>query len=410
MGKKGQAAAAVQAASAGEEKRLAKTATKDSPKGILASKLTSVALDAFAKAGLSGSPLVGYGGTLEQRALIVFSHIQSTGKADVVCQECGGEYVDATGSCPFCGDGMEEAAEVTEDELEVDDDEVEVEEDDATEITSPVAMVASMPSALSGAPAKGTALAVVEGGKNTALAKYKVIDLDKAIAKVKALKGNAGAAYWDLGDAIKDIIDRQLWKLRTAEGKPQVYRTFESFCNAELGIQPMSALSARDVASRYSRQEAEKLGRSKMTFLVRADDLDRPILEQAARSGASKRELAKKSKELKAGKPVVERTGKVRQAPAATRPAKSETITVAAIVDKPYVVPLYKKPAGKLSQLADPKSLTRAKNINHEPVGRVELGFNDLVCYIRVDTTPAGEARARLNFVREPAGDVEGKK
>lgn len=384
--------------------RLTLTKTADS-EGIIVAKLSEQALKAAVKnLGLD----VAAGAPLAEMAMAVFGN-QKAGeeKKDfecILCNVCGGESDENLDSCPYCGDGDEakpadgEAVEPKEDDEEGHDS-----------VPPPAALAAVPPTTLAGAPSKAVpggkkppsvaSLAVVQGGK---LGTYKEKDLDHAVKEVIKYKGSAGAAYWDLGHSIAEIYEKDLWKLRTSEEKPQgVYRTFEAFCNAELQMQPMSALSAKDIAQRYTRDVAEKFGRSKMTFLVRADDLDRPALEQLVKSGASKAQVAKRAKELKAGKPVVERTGKVRKPPEATRPAKKDTITAIALLEASQTIPLWKKPAGKLEKtLLDTRALTRAKKLGDEPVGRLELP-NGVCLYVTVDATPGGELRAKVKFVRE---------
>jgi hypothetical protein len=127
------------------------------------------------------------------------------------------------------------------------------------------------------------------------------------------------------------------------------------------------------------------------------------------KQGATKRQLAEKVKELKAGKPIVERGGKVKP-PASPRPAsapvpKQDMITVMALLECTASVKLWKKPS-KMAMLADPSALARAKNLGDLPAGRHELP-NGVSLYLTVDKTPSRELVVRLKFVREDS--TEGK-
>jgi hypothetical protein len=394
------------------EARLLATATKES-KGILVARLKESSMDAAAEGidlidGTAWAAMV----RAQDKAEALHAHYQEaekTGEVLVRCLVCDGESPAANDECAFCGDRGEEEEEDAESEA------------GGASSPAPVRDI-PVPSALVGASSPGapkadkpkptTALAVVDGGKAAPmattnvgkgpLANLKERDLDKAVREVEQYKGAAGAAFWDLGNAVRDIYERSLWKLRSAEGKPQLYRSFEAFCNAELGMNPQSALNSMDTCKRYTRAMAEKYGRSKMTFLVRADEMSEPVLRRAMEGGASKRELATKAKELKAGKPVVERSGKVRKAPEKTRPASGDKITVAALLDKTHLVKAWKRPAGKLSQLANTRDLERAKKVNDEPVGRFELA-NGVVQYITLKPNAAGELQFAIKFAREEA-------
>src|SRR5690606_22454075 len=60
------------------------------------------------------------------------------------------------------------------------------------------------------------------------------VDLDESVERVRSAAARARRDVHDLGVALKDIQDRQLWKLRLdKEGKPS-YRHFKDFLKAEI--------------------------------------------------------------------------------------------------------------------------------------------------------------------------------
>jgi hypothetical protein len=358
---------------------------KHSITGILVSKLDEEAMDRAAKR----LKVQDYEGDVVQKHVTLFGffdELEKAGKTDMaLCDTCGATIIHGKEECSFCGAKDEE-------------------DDDAppaagTEITIPSAL-AGAASSMVPVNQKLTQVKLAGAGKVRTEK-----DLDAAIAEIHALKGTAAGSFWDLGRKLAEVRDGQLWKLRPGEqGQPQKYKNFESLCKAELGMLPHNALGLMDGSLRYTREESVRMGAKKMTILARADDSVRAELEKDAAAGATTRQLVAKKKALTAGKPVVERSGKVRRPPVATKPKKSgDTITATALLDAPITIKLFKKPA-KLSMLADEKDLARAKKLGDHPAGRFELP-NGICGYVVIDAAPSGEWRARISFAREK--DVE---
>jgi hypothetical protein len=290
------------------------------------------------------------------------------------------------------------------------------------------AMATTAPSFLAGgSPAASQKLVKLERSPDK-ITKVTVKDLDAAVAKVVESKGKAGLAYYDLGLTIRDIKDRMLWKLRTRAGGEQMYRNWEQFCASELKMIPQSALNAIDLTRNITREMAEKYGRSKMTFLVRAhtDDEKKEVLA-AIEGGASKRQLAEAEKDRNAKKRAAGEKVTVpwssgrpedknedgtprmvsKTLPASTRPPKQKPTQVTAVLvpDKEYDLAFFERPrTGSIveafsgeSPLAPAKS---PRDFSETIIAEAEL-VNGITAYVSVWVNADGRVRGKLIFARE---------
>lgn len=126
-------------------------------------------------------------------------------------------------------------------------------------------------------------------------------ELDNAVAAFKQKKRNAEASIWELGVEVARIHDGDLWKTRLLGPNPQ-YKTFKAFCGAELGISHTHAYSLIEVAKKFTREQVEQLGVSKLAIIVQLP----PDKQAAALNGAadkSKRDLAAELAESKGKTP-----------------------------------------------------------------------------------------------------------
>lgn len=195
-------------------------------------------------------------------------------------------------------------------------------------------------------------------------------ELDKAVAAVLACKGTA---LWDLGRSIVRTYENDLWKQRRdGKGSP-TYSGFGAFCQAELGISPQHAYKVMDVALRYTREDAIRIGVAKLGVVMRlpaGSDDERRMLESASSTPLS--ELASKVRELAKGK--VRETGRKHvdtpqrqgKPPEPVVPEGSVTVALALGTEK---VPLFVK--GKLG-------VSRARTLDDSPIGE-ELLLNGVV-------------------------------
>lgn len=378
-----------------------------------------------------------------------FQEKAKKGKGDddlVKCEKCEGISTVDCDTCPFCGDAggvedettasedAEEEDEESEDEDESEDEESEDEEEDedededegragapraeaeetadaddsADEEEEPDPKPAKKVAVKKKAAAKKTAAdkkektnmgaagavnGVSTSKKSTALAKgaaAEVIsakDLDKAVADLQKLKGNAAESYWELGKKLLEINEKQLWKLRVDEKGKAKYKGFDAFVFAECGMSVQHAYNAIEVAKNYDDpKEVRELGTTKALLLLKAAPEDRPKLKEKAKAGATTREIkkdAQKSRALKgSGK-------KSQQAKAGAKGAASTAKKKAAVADKVSIaniegsktIKLFKRP-DSLRGL-DWAQLARAKKLADVPFGKHELA-NGVVQYFSV--------------------------
>ena len=240
---------------------------------------------------------------------------------------------------------------------------------------------------------------VVEGKKQT------VKDLDKAIAEVRRLGGERAASHFELGRKILEINESKLWKLRMGEdGKTPLYKSFEAFVHHELSMSPSHAYNAIECAKNYaSADEIRQLGgTSNAVLILKAAPADRPRLVEKAKSGATKREMAKEVAESR------KKNGPAKQSQQAKAGARAQEVTKAAkakVAEKITVanitgtrtIKLYKKPESLKGLKWPPEK--RAGKLGDTPFGRLELQPG-VVQYFSV-LQKEGELVLNIQTVRE---------
>jgi hypothetical protein len=301
------------------------------------------------------------------------------------CEECGGASPTSLDACPFCGDsGITEGGEV--DEEEGDDEETPAAADPPVtkpepkkEVTKKDALVKKDAPPMELMPAGVT-----------------VEKLDIALSDFVKAKSSGAAAMWDLGKAAKNIYDGQLWKARIDESKAEdgtvtrknTYKSWNEFCNKELGMTPANVFNLMDVANAFTREKVAEFGTTKLKLVLGAPEEAQPALLEAAKTHG-KRALAAKVDEAnkkaggKKGKKVG-RSGKKLTGAAGkkTRFKKNDAITIAALVEKKLTIQLFSKPE-KGAELT-----VRASKLEEMPVGFRELDNKvNMLLSIKFDTT-----------------------
>lgn len=379
-------------------------------------------------------------GTPEQIAVALSLYFKETTPHDDLCKcdRCEGETPGTLDACPLCGlEGeAEDASEANVDGgTAITDPEAlaanikpqeggevvpigsskkakkgavaRVNEDaPSTKVTPPPAEPkrakedAEMTTAKKKSSSKTTALAVA--GSAELATKFTTKDLDERIERVFKLKSMAALSYWALGKEIGDINEKKLWKLRTsgASGKAK-YTSFEAFVEHELRMSSTHAYDLMNVAMHYTKEDVESFGTRKFALILKAPPDVRPSLEAEVRGGATKSEIAEKvskarsesgytspKKQAKGGKAGAKVKAKKAAAakPATSKPA-SDKITVVSIEGKKRVA-LYAKP-DSIRGVVDLKTLKRAKTIDAQPWGRIELA-NEVVLFVSMVKTDKG--------------------
>lgn len=293
------------------------------------------------------------------------------------CENCQGESPSTLDVCPYCGIKEGESSESTEEETKV-------------------AVVEKMSTKLVPSKANKTNLRVVSDDEEVST-EFGEEDLDKAIVEVQKCKAGSAQAWWDLGQKISHIIDNRLWKLRRKEDGSPLFKTFESFCNAELQISPQNALMSRDCSQNFSRDQLAAAGIKRCQLKLKAPAEMRDEIQKDIESGISTRELARKVRDANKGKPIVERGGKVRSRPEKTRPSKSVKESKVSDLIGAHKIDLWKKPTRFHKLLNDLENQARARKLNDYPSGVLPLG-DDTYLFFTIDADAAGDLIARVKI------------
>jgi hypothetical protein len=396
-------------------------AKKELVHGIEASKLDEVAISA----GLAACDIVPAEDTkLAGKVELLIEHFKSVARADLAdCNYCGGASDIRLPACPFCGKGEDEPAQPPEDVGDPPDADEgggnpgDDEDRDPGPAPSPepTEAVETHPTtaqplvdlkkerAKRGRPAKAKALPKQDaaGESVTAIVPKAAglqgaTQLDADVAEILMLKRGFGASSWLLAQKIAMVDESQRWKLRL-DGKGKVkYRTFEEFVKAEAGIGREYASDLKKIFVRFTREEFETVGVSKLRLVIRAPESEQAeVLNKIKEKGgaATKREVAEEvaTRRKKAGLKTSQ--GKD---PKAKKPAEKGKITIAALLGK-HTIRAYKKPEKRLEE---GETTPRAKKIADRPYASLQLA-NDVTLWIEATVDGGGEIVFKLDVRRD---------
>jgi hypothetical protein len=319
------------------------------------------------------------------------------------CAKCGGEGPASTPGCVFCGIAGDvgddptsietlatvvEAAESSKKKTKKDIPPKAEKAEAEMQTTTVTALVLAGKG--KGKTAKGSKEIAVDEARPI----FAITDLDEAVGRVIKLKSMTSISLWALGDELRQINEKQLWKLRTVKGKA-AYTSFDQFCDLEAKISHTYAYSLIGISTRFNEEEVKEFGTSKLTLMLKVADEDLPKVREIAKT-SSKRALAQAVAEV-----VVERgrgakksaVGEMKSAAgkksAKAKAAKSKAhdkITVATI-EGTKRIKLYAKPESIRN--IDWKALKRAKTTDASPFGKWEL-TNEVTVFLSVVKTDDG--------------------
>lgn len=316
--------------------------------------------------------------------------------------------------CVFCGD---EGA--PEDEDGSAEDESEVEPEKAAET-----VVASKP-AKEVKPAKeskATKLKLVEATLPESVAKESMIDrakvvlseksLDAATSRIIELQVHAVHTYWEIGRELEIVHSSDLWKARM-DGKKVAYKSFNQYVVKELKMSPDTVFNMIDIAKKFSEKEVEKIGRTKLTWILKAPEVTQAKLLKKADAGASVSEIKKEveAAKIKHGtvgekrdtgrkKTPMGKPGKISKADAAkgvtkTTPVTESKVTIALSFETAKL-PLWAKE--KLKAGAQPSKV--AKRLADEPFA-IEQLTNGVVRYYSIMAKADGSLQLKIETKRK---------
>lgn len=131
-------------------------------------------------------------------------------------------------------------------------------------------------------------------------------DLDDAVDRVNVALRAGASSYWELGTALLEIFDKQLWKQRVVGGK-QSFSSWNLFCRDELGMSPGNTFSIMDASRAFSKKDFEDIGHSKLILMLRLPKERQQMLLEEAKQGRLPRA---RLKEIVEGEGEVRTTGR----------------------------------------------------------------------------------------------------
>jgi hypothetical protein len=109
-------------------------------------------------------------------------------------------------------------------------------------------------------------------------------ELDAAVVRVHDALKHGANSYYELGLALVDIFDRQLWKQRIVGGK-QKHSSWALFCREELHMSHVNTFGIMDVAKAFSKEDFEEIGHTKLKLLLPLPKDRQQALAEEARKG-----------------------------------------------------------------------------------------------------------------------------
>jgi len=178
-----------------------------------------------------------------------------------------------------------------------------------------------------------------------------------------------------LGVEIKAIVDGGLWRLRTDEAGKSLYRTFQQFCKAELGMGYTHANRLMKVAETFPKETMERIGIAKCSVMLY---LPKEAREQLL-DGAEEKSTSQLSDEA----------AQLRDSEAERQPPKgSLTVAMAPGVTE---IPLKARPKANARKASDKP----ARGLGDDPWALEQLP-NKVHVYYAVTKNKAGELVLRI--------------
>jgi hypothetical protein len=214
-------------------------------------------------------------------------------------------------------------------------------------------------------------------------------DLDRQIAEVRTILSEGGMVSYKLAMKVAEIEQTQSWKTRLKEdGVTPLYKKFDHFTQAEIGISKKYAVDLLKIHARFSKEDVARVGVTKLRLIATLpEEQQGEVLERVKKGGIKgKRQLAK------------ETSRKPDKSEKKAAPDKGKTITIAAIEGK-RTVKMYVKPASRNVVEADMKP---AKRMADAPYGWMDL-TNDTRISFTLLHNAAGEMVMRVMIHRVDA-------
>ncbi len=222
-------------------------------------------------------------------------------------------------------------------------------------------------------------------GKTTA-------DLDEAVKQVNKFKGTTAVELHNLGNAVREIYDADLWRLRvTADGKA-LYKDFKAFINAEISVSYGMAFQLMGIAKNYTPEAIARYGTSNLQALLSVQKEDQQRIMGLLDEGKinTTREVVAEVTRTRARKGVkTARTGKTGRAAAAASARAGKSQEKAAKTGPTTTIAI---PAGKfqVKLFANGNAEKRAKRLGDKPDGILECS-NGVKVKVSIRENAVGE-------------------
>lgn len=116
-------------------------------------------------------------------------------------------------------------------------------------------------------------------------------ELMEATNRVRELVAEMRASKWDIGRALARVHQVVVARGAAVEGG------FDRYCRRALGMHATTAAELERVSLWFTRDEVAKHGWKKLALVMQAPMLDRAVILQAVREGASKRDVEARVRE-----------------------------------------------------------------------------------------------------------------
>lgn len=230
------------------------------------------------------------------------------------------------------------------------------------------------------------------GSANGAMVLRAAPGLDQYVLEVKAMQDRTAADGWLLAKKIAEGMEADIQKARTNDKGVPVYKTYESFAAAELGMSRKYVHGLVQIAKEFPDpgDEVKRLGTTKLRLLVTAPPEKKAELLERVKQGEK---IGRRQLQAETGRKPDDKPKKGK------KETMGQTITVAAIEGK-RTVKLYAKPATKAD--FDVKTARAAKRLDDMPWGWLDM-TNDVRLTFTLLKNAAGELILRTNVQRVDA-------
>jgi hypothetical protein len=232
-----------------------------------------------------------------------------------------------------------------------------------------------------------------------------VARLDQWVEEFRGQRGRVVMNVYVQGLMVRRFLETKIYLQRLDEKGEQKFKTFDSFCHAELNMRPTTAKKSAAMVEEFTEEEFWAFGRKKIEIILQAAPEDRQRVKEMAQKNESRRaiekEVRKANKErAAAGEKRADRKGTEKSIASQSRAEKSpKQLTVANIVGT-QTVKLFKLQGTSIPKVWDESKMVRAKSLKDTPVGRLEL-TNGVHQFFRLTLNAESEIAIKVITERE---------